>query len=108
MAISATINAAFNIDNKVYNASVNIPNAAPTGAAPFKFLVTSQAPAVGGGAAPAPVALLTVAVGGSSQVYVAVAPPMDVISTAVGSNVVQNLDVVVSEGNYNVGAGTFS
>ena len=107
MSVSATVNAVFLIDTKTYSASINIPSSTPTGAAPFKFNVTSQAPASGGTTPPAQT-LLAVAVGGAGQVYVAVSPPMDVISGAVGSNIVQNLNVVVAEGTYNPTTGTFS
>ena len=103
MAISATINAAFNINNSVYNASLSIPSAAPTAADPFTFKVTSTP--TGGTTT---TSLLTVAVGASGEVYVAVQPPMDVISSAVGSDIVQTLNVVVSEGTYNTATGTFS
>jgi hypothetical protein len=108
MAISATVNAVFNIDNKSYTASLNIPNSAPSAALPFKFSVISQAPTPSGGTAPAPQDLLQVAVGGANQVYVAVSPPMDLMSGAVGSDIVKDLDVVVSEGQYNAATGTFT
>lgn len=99
MSISATVNAVFLIDTKTYTASINIPDSTPTATAPFQFSVTSQAPASGGTTPPAQT-LLQVAVGAASQVYVAVSPPMDVISGAIGNNTVQNLNVVVSEGTY--------
>ncbi|NJO12139.1 MAG: hypothetical protein HC872_00205 [Gammaproteobacteria bacterium] len=103
MAISATVNAVFLIDTKTYTASINIPSSTPTATAPFQFNVTSQAPTPQGGTQPAAQTLLQVAVGAAGQVYVAVSPPMDVISSAVGSNIVQNLQVVVAEGDYKNG-----
>lgn len=107
MAISAVVNAVFNIDQKIYTASLAIPSSAPTAAAPFLFSVTSQAPEAGG-KTPDPQTLLEVAVGATNQVFVAVSPPMDVISGAIGSDVVQDLNVVVSEGTYNQQTHTFS
>lgn len=108
MAISAIVNAVFNIDSKTYTASLNIPSSAPTKDAPFQFSVISQAPTPDGGKAAAPQTLLEVAVGSTNQVFVAVSPPMDVISGAIGSDVVQDLNVVVSEGTYNREKHTFS
>ncbi|MGH8380288.1 hypothetical protein [Pseudomonas sp.] len=107
MAISAIVNAVFNIDNKTYTASLNIPSSAPTKDVPFQFSVISQAPEAGG-KTPDPQTLLAVAVGATNQVYVAVSPPMDVISGAIGSDVVKDLNVVVSEGNYDPKTHTFS
>ncbi|MGE1153508.1 hypothetical protein [Pseudomonas sp. ICMP 460] len=107
MAISAVVNAVFNIDNKIYTASLAIPSSAPTKEVPFLFSVISQAPAAGG-TTPPPQTLLAVAVGGTSEVYVAVSPPMDIISGAIGSDVVQDLNVVVSEGTYDPKTHTFS
>ncbi|WP_455893619.1 hypothetical protein [Pseudomonas palmensis] len=101
MGISAKVNAEFLIDNKTYKASLNIPNSAPTADKPFIFTVTSK-----GEAADAVLqTLLEVAVGATDQVYVAVAPPMDLISEAIGGDakVVQALNVEVSEGKYKDG-----
>ncbi|MBI0328866.1 hypothetical protein [Burkholderia plantarii] len=100
MGISATVNAVFNIDSKIYTASLNIPTAAPTGTAPFRFNVTSKPAPTDGGEPATPTTLLEVAVGGNSQVYVAVSPPMDMINGAIQSEIVQDLNVVVSEGEY--------
>ena len=107
MAISAVVNAVFNIDNKTYTASLAIPSSAPTAAAPFLFSVISQSPEAGG-KTPDPQTLLAVAVGAANQVFVAVSPPMDVISGAIGSDVVKDLNVVVSEGTYDPKTHTFS
>ncbi|WP_246797695.1 hypothetical protein [Burkholderia perseverans] len=108
MGISATVNAVFNIDSKIYTASLNIPTSTPTGAAPFLFNVTSSAAPTEGGAPATPTTLLEVAVGGSNQVYVAVSPPMDVIKDAIKSDIVQDLNVVVSEGTYDPSKHVFS
>lgn len=112
MPISAKVNAEFLIDSKTYTASLNIPSSAPTGASPFIFSVISLAKTPQDGqSVPAPQILLQVAVGGDSEVYVAVAPPMDLISGAVGSEIVKDLNLVVSEGNFTPGSvpgtGTF-
>lgn len=102
MPIGVQLNAAFNVDGTTYTANMNLPTTAPTGAAPFLFFVTS-APTGGGTAA----TLLTVAVGGQNQVYVAVQPPTSLITAAVG-DVVQTLDVVVAEGTFNPNTNTFT
>lgn len=95
MAVSIAINASFKIDTTTYTADMALPSTAPTADNPFLFMVTSATAGQSG-----TTTLLTVAVGASSQVYVAVQPPMDLISGAVGSDIVQALDVVVAEGNY--------
>ncbi|MEE3627193.1 hypothetical protein UCD39_24965 [Nitrospirillum sp. BR 11752] len=104
MPIGVQLNAVFNIDSNTYTASMSLPTAAPTGAAPFLFKVTS-APTT----TPTNLTtLLTVAVGSTSEVYVAIAPPADLIAAAAGSNIVSALDVVVSEGTFDPSKGTFS
>jgi hypothetical protein len=52
--------------------------------------------------------LLTVAVGAASEVYVAIAPPADLITQAAGSDIVHALNVVVSEGTYNATTHVFT
>ena len=106
MAIAVTLNAAFNIDGTTYTADMNLPTAAPTADAPFLFEVTS-APSTN----PTPATtttLLTVAVGATDQIYVAVAPPANLIAEAAGSNLVQALDVQVSEGTFDPATGKFT
>jgi hypothetical protein len=96
MAIGIKINAAFNIDNTIYDATMTLPTSAPSATEPFLFVVTS-APA----ATPADTTtLLTVAVGIPGEVFVAVAPPTDLIATAAGNDIVTNLNVQVAEGNF--------
>ena len=101
MAISAKVNAEFLIDKKTYEASLTLPDSAPTADKPFTFTVTSKGPEAGA----VEQKLLEVAVGATNQVYVAVAPPMDLISDAIGGDakVVQALNVEVSEGTYKDG-----
>jgi hypothetical protein len=107
MPITATVNAVFLIDSTTYNATLNIPDSAPSGASPFVFEVTSQATALTDAPTPAVQTLLQVAVGGSGQIYVAVAPPADLIKEAAGSGIVQQLNLVVQEGSFNPTTGTF-
>lgn len=96
MSLSIDINAAFKIDNVIYTANMALPTTSPTADAPFLFFVTSAESSTPS----ATTTLLTVAVGASQQVYVAVAPPTDLIESAVGSDIVQQLNVVVEEGTY--------
>ena len=101
MAIAVKINAAFNVDNNLYTANIAIPAGAPTGTAPFLFSITSTSIPTTPPTTPPPTTnLVTVAVGAASEVFVAVAPPVDLINSAAGSTMVQTLDVVVSEGTY--------
>jgi hypothetical protein len=103
MAIGIKINAAFNIDNTIYDATMTLPTSAPSATEPFLFVVTS-APA----ATPADTTtLLTVAVGIPGEVFVAVAPPTDLIATAAGNDIVTNLNVQVAEGNFDITKGQF-
>ena len=108
MTITASINAVFNIETKTYTATLAIPDSAPSASAPFTFSVTAQAPTPSGGTAPAADTLLQVAVGASGQVYVAVSPPMDLITSAAGSDIVKELDVVISDGVFDRETGTFT
>jgi hypothetical protein len=103
MSIGVQVNAVFNIDNTTYNASMNIPTSTLTASNPLLFNVTTQPT---GSSDPAS-SILTVAVGAAEQVYVAVAPPSDMIVAAVGS-IVTELNVVVSEGTFNTTTNTFS
>lgn len=102
MAVGIEINAAFKVENTLYSANMNLPTSAPTGLAPFLFLVTSAAVAT----PDTKTTLLTVAVGGTDEVYIAVAPPGDLITAAVG-DIVQSLNVVVEDGKYDPASGTF-
>jgi hypothetical protein len=103
MALDIAINASFKVDTTLYVANMSLPTSTPTAAAPFLFFVTS-APV----ATPTTVTtLLTVAVGATNEVYVAVAPPTDLITAAVG-DIVQSLNVVVEEGTYDPATKTFT
>ena len=104
MAIDVAINASFKIDGTIYNANMSLPTGTPTAAEPFVFLVTSAPEAT----PTTTTTLLTVAVGATNEVYVAVAPPTDLITSAVGSDIVQALDVQVSEGTYDPATKTFT
>ncbi|CAO3425190.1 hypothetical protein [Azospirillum doebereinerae] len=104
MSIDIQLNAVFKVGNAIYNASMSVPTATPTKDLPFVFDVTSK-PAADGDDKEAS-SVLTVAVGGSGYVYVAVAPPHDLISAAAGE-IVQSLNVVVTEGDYDKVKKTF-
>jgi hypothetical protein len=107
-----SVQVGFSLDNYNYTANLSLPDTAPTPEAPFVFRVT-RSPAASSGspsgasdgsastaaAATAP-ALLTVAVGGTDAVYLAVSPPTDVIDN-VASGLVNELSVIVAEGNFN-------
>lgn len=97
MAIDVQINAVFNIDGTTYTASMALPTSSPTATEPFLFQVLSNPTATPTSTTP----LLTVAVGATNEIYVAVAPPTSLITAAAGSDIVSALDVQVSEGNYN-------
>ena len=101
MAIGVQLNAQFLIDGTTYSASMSLPTSAPTATNPFLFYVTSK------GTTGTENDLLTVAVGTADQIYVAVAPPQDLIAKAAG-DIVQQLNVVVSEGNYNTSTHQFT
>lgn len=103
MSIGVQINAIFNIDDTTYNASMSIPTSALTATNPLLFNVTTQPT---GSTDPAST-VLTVAVGATDQIYVAVAPPSDMITAAVG-DIVTALNVVVSEGTFDTTTNTFT
>jgi hypothetical protein len=104
MSIGVQVNAVFNIDDTTYNASLSIPTSALTADAPLLFNVTTQPT---GSAATAASSILTVAVGATNEIYVAVAPPSDLITAAVG-DIVTDLNVVVSEGTFDTTTNTFT
>jgi hypothetical protein len=104
MSISVQVNAIFNINDTTYNASLSIPTSALTATAPLLFNVTTQPT---GSTTVAPSSILTVAVGATDEIYVAVAPPSDLITAAVG-DIVTALDVVVSEGTFDTTTNTFT
>lgn len=101
--LSIEINASFLVNNTKYTANMGLPTAVPTGDAPFLFLLTSAPKDTPNKST----TLLTVAVGGSKEVYVSVAPPKDLIEAAVQSDIVQALNVVVAEGDYDTTTNTF-
>lgn len=104
MSIGVQVNAVFNIDSTTYNASLSIPTSALTAAAPLLFNVTTQ---VTGSDPSTASPILTVAVGATDEIYVAVAPPSDLIVAAVG-DIVTALNVVVSEGTFDTTTNTFT
>ncbi len=96
MAIGVEINAEFLVAGTIYNASMSLPTTDLSASSPFLFSVTSQAE----GSSATPASLLTLAVGGSELIYVAVAPPANLIAEAGVGDLVKQLDVGVSEGTY--------
>ena len=88
-------------DTEVYEVNLNIPTSVPTKEAPFTFNVAqlkNELPAD---------KVLDVALGDSSNIYVAVAPPKSLIQEVGVDKIVKNLEVVVQEGNYDPVTGTF-
>ncbi len=96
MAISAQVNLTFSLESESYTVNLDIPSSTPTADAPFNFNVVNN-PAKD--SKEQPIDLLSVAVGATNQVYVAVSPPKNLLDAAV-SGLVQNLEVVVKEGTY--------
>ena len=70
MSIAVLINASFNIDNTTYTTNLELPTSASTATAPFLFNVTAQPQG-----ATTVTTMLTVAVGTTNEIYIAVAPP---------------------------------
>jgi len=104
MALSASIEVKLGLGEDIYSVILNLPSTTPTAAAPFLFNVTSSpkntTPPAAGAAPVAGNDLLAVAIGGSGEVYVAVAPPSSLLTTAGVGDLVQQLQVVVEDGDY--------
>ncbi|EYU14369.1 hypothetical protein C6H64_21195 [Photorhabdus luminescens] len=94
--LSAVISVKLKLGQDSYNVDLNIPSATPTPEAPFLFSVVSPEK----GEQPANT-LLEVAIGNANHIYVAVAPPSSLLKETGVDKVVENLNVVVSEGKYN-------
>lgn len=100
MSIQASVHLSFTLGTDTYDVKLSLPASTPTAEAPFLFNVNTVKDKV-------PVDnLLQVAVGGTGQIYVAVAPPKSLL-TAVAGDIVQELDVVVQDGEYNTTTHTF-
>lgn len=97
MTLSASIIVKLALGDDLYDIDLNLPSAAPTALAPFLFNVTSTSKAKP--TDPANI-LLDVAIGTTNEVYVAVAPPHSLLTTAGVGELVQDLQVVVAEGTY--------
>lgn len=101
MTIQASVHLSFTLGTDTYDVKLSLPASTPTAAAPFLFNVNTVKDG-------APLdELLQVAVGGTGQIYVAVAPPKSLL-TAVAGDIVQQLDVVVQDGVYNTTTHTFT
>lgn len=98
MSITAAINVTLKIDQDTYNINLGIPSAAPTAETPYTFSVSSD------GAADSE-KLLNFAIGGTNEVYVAVSPPESILKDV---PVVENLNVVVNDGDFDPATGKFS
>lgn len=100
------INVAFKMDNTIYQANLELPTSAPTVDNPFKFQVNQISDNPEGGQTTA--AALDVAIGDKDHVYVAVTPPEKLLEEAGVNNVIDSLQVVVKEGEYNPETGSFN
>lgn len=104
MAFSASIEVKLGLGSDIYSVILALPSTAPTADAPFRFDVTSSpksTDATPPGPATKPLdTLLAVAIGGSGEVYVAVQPPSSLLTTAGVGDLVQQLQVVVKDGDY--------
>lgn len=105
MAISASIIVTLVLGEDTYAVNLALPASTPTAASPFLFDVTSTPTAT---PTAIPDTLLNVAIGGTDQVYVAVAPPESLLVSAGVSNVITNLQVVVAEGTFDTKTQTFT
>ena len=93
MSIQASVNLTFTLGADTYAVNLSLPASTPSADSPFLFNVDSvkdNKPVDN---------LLQVAVGAANQIYVAVAPPKSLLA-AVAADIVQQLDVVVSDGVY--------
>lgn len=101
MSIQANVNVKFQLGPDSYGVDLKLPSSTPTAAAPFLFNVDSLKPD-----GTVLDNLLAVAVGSTAEIYVEVAPPKSLL-TEVAGDVVQQLNVVVSEGTYDPVTQTF-
>lgn len=100
MSFKADIKVDLTIDKAQYNINVGIPTAAPTDAAPYMFGIAQK-----GAEGKDDAELLNVAVGTEGHFYVAVSPPEEVLQLTQG--VVNDLEVVVNDGDYDPTTGKF-
>jgi hypothetical protein len=90
-------------DEESYTANLEIPTATPSKDAPFVFKVTQSGTSEG-----VTDDVLVVAIGDKDHFYVGVKPPKSLMQLANVDSIVNQLQVVVEEGAYNVNNGTFS
>lgn len=100
MQASVLVNFKIPDTSEEYEVNLELPTSKPTGDSPFKFKVVQKV-------SENKDTVLDVAIGGEKQVYVAVAPPKSLLDAAKVGEVIQNLNVVVSDGNYNSDTGKF-
>jgi len=102
MSLKAEIKVGLKLGDTIYNITLDIPTAVPTGELPFRFTVEGTTPGGTGESSK----LLNVAVGGTDQFYVQVAPPQALIKEAAGDTI-KDLEVVVNDGDYDPITGLF-
>jgi hypothetical protein len=100
MSFKADIKVDLKINEVQYNINLGIPTAAPTDIDPYKFDISQK-----GKEEAADAELLNVAVGAKGHFYVAVSPPEEILSLT--SGVVEDLEVVVNDGEYDPSKGQF-
>ena len=100
MSFKANIRIDLTINKANYNINVGIPTAAPSDKSPYKFGIAQKT--VEG---KEDTQLLNVVVGSEGHFYVAVSPPEEILSLTDG--VVNDLEVVVNDGDYDPATGKF-
>jgi hypothetical protein len=98
--LTAEVYVKLNIDNTVYDINLGIPSTNPSPDSPYKFNITTP-----GAEAGETQDLVNFAMGGADYVYVAVSPPESIMKEV---PVVEDLSVVVNEGNYDPATGKFT
>jgi hypothetical protein len=86
---------------EAYKVNLSLPTGTPTKDDPFHFRVTQEVSGVDKDN------VLDVAIGDGSHYFVGVAPPASLLEIGGIDKVVKNLQVVVAEGEYDPGSGTF-
>lgn len=100
MSYQADIKVGLKINDIVYNINVGLPTSSPTDEAPYKFDIAQE-----GTSGKEDTQLLNVVVGNSGHFYVAVSPPEEIL--ALTNEVVNDLEVVVNDGDYDPTTGKF-
>ncbi|MBI6851676.1 hypothetical protein YA0002_02775 [Pseudomonas cichorii] len=107
-----SINLRLSLGEDHYDVKLDIPGSTPTSAKPFLFgveqfkLIDKTKPKERDESSIDK--LLQVAIGDKDHLYVAVKPPQSLLVTAGIAEMVQNLEVLVSEGDYDSAKHTFN